>query len=150
MNIMFAFSGYNETVLIKLFKLHSLVRDVDHLERLFILCDRRAKSMFNVSNEAKYFTRAYHVLVTDVRKCDAVKLMNLYSYSSIVNVCDKDLEGRKGEKMNCNCVCKTDMHTTTVSGFAESNDVLIQHDATWIISSTFIIFTMQSGKRKNT
>ena len=51
--------------------------------------------------------------------------------------------------MNCNCVCKTDMHTTTVSGFAESNDVLIQHDATWIISSTFIIFTMQSGKRNN-
>ena len=48
--------------------------------------------------------------------------------------------------MICNCVCKPDMRTTTESGFVESEEVLIQHDATWIISSTFIIFTMQSGK----
>ena len=48
--------------------------------------------------------------------------------------------------MNCNCVCIADMQTTTVSAFAEADDALVQHDATWIISSTFIIFTMQTGK----
>ena len=51
--------------------------------------------------------------------------------------------------MHGNCVCVDMMQSTQASVHADNDEQIMQNDATWIISSTFIIFTMQSGKRQS-
>ena len=47
--------------------------------------------------------------------------------------------------VNASAVTNSSADSETVSGSSESGDAMSWDDATWILTSSFIIFTMQSG-----